>query len=581
MKIYKHSMRVGPGTAVIAAIVWLQLGLVTPSWAQPLQQTTVHPNLAPNYEAVGPSSIEPFRGFSPPKTPTQHSVGSHGIQTEFSSGLTRVLPRKTNPSQFGNYVSPIAQDDQQETDDSGSATTEDGKRQIETSGRIELIIERYPDGKEQVKREVTQDLEGNYFNHGKWQLLSPRQDIMSEGEYRFGRMEGQWRRWHPAKAIGIFANAPFKDFQGPYQSFADFTDGEMDGVWRITDRFEQTIFEMPFRNGKRDGTAIWYHTNGIKMREVSFRDGVLDGPLFEYNKQEEVIRQEEYREGRKVVRETQFYRPKQPLSQSFYLDAKLELAGTDNWWEAKPAGYVTTGERIQDGPTGLWYQNGQPQLQGQFENGMRVGTFTGWHSNGQKEVIGQFEKDKKVGKWTWWHANGFKRVEGSYEQGEPVGEWIWWNEDGSVKNRETMSIQSVIELDETSHTPSDSLRENENDGKEEVDGKEVETGELLAPKKSQDVPDIIEIPGEIFPYKSTVPNSNSPQSTDNASSGGDAAKSADKEQNQDQSEQNQDGEKSNQVEPEEIDSVPAKDENGSNSAPTISPVNSTNKLIRA
>ena len=303
----------------------------------------------------------------------------------------------------------------------------------------EIIRQRYPDGKVQLMKQVAQDAEGNYFNHGDWKLFNRRGQILAEGRFSDGRMQGVWQRWHPAGSGGIFTTEPFNQFKGPFLSTANFTDGELNGDWKLTDHFEREIFTIPYRNGQRHGTATWWHPNGSKMREVVFVDGIIDGALREYDENNKLVRYDEFIEGKKIVRQTSFYRPKQKQDENFYLDGKLVMNGKDDWWEASPAAYQFTGTRTQHGPTFSWHNNGQPKMKGQYRNGLRLGQFTWWHSNGQKALQGAYnDEGSKVATWTWWHPNGIKSIQGNYTDDNPAGEWTWWDESGRVTNRENM-----------------------------------------------------------------------------------------------------------------------------------------------
>jgi antitoxin component YwqK of YwqJK toxin-antitoxin module len=449
----------------------------------------------PTTQQQGPGNAG---GFLPPNTSPRTS-------TPFADGgMTDVVPKNGSPSQIQNYLKPLPESVFDQTTN-GNASDEE-KAIDETARRLELIVENYENGKPKIRRYVTQDEKGNYYNQGKWQLLGRQQEITAEGEFDRGRMTGQWKRLHAKSEGGMFAAAPFSNFEGPYRSYAEFRNGKLDGVWKITDRFDQVIFEMPYRDGIRNGTASWFHTNSEKMLEISFKKGIIDGMLFEWNEQQEIVRQDEYIKGRKVVKDTQFFAKDKPLSQNFYLDGELIVDGDDDWWKAQPASYQTVGERVQHGPTGTWYENGQPQMRGQFDEGLRQGLFVGWHPNGQKDVVGRFDKDIRVGKWTWWHANGFKSVEGAFEDGFQVGEWRWWNEDGTIKNRRDMSQErSVVETNdrEESNEPDDAIID---PNATEVDPQrdqpeEIESQELPEKKKDASTEAESDIPLDVIPLK--------------------------------------------------------------------------------
>lgn len=448
--------------------------------------------------------------FAPPnKSPrTEKRFGS--------DGMTSVVPRNNRSGQIQNYLKPIPESEY--APHLNDSLNNNGLR--ETAGRLELIVENYPNGSPRVKRYVAQDDKGNYYNQGAWQLFGKREELTAEGEFDRGRMNGDWKRLHNKSEGGIFATEPFSNFEGPYRSYAEFADGELDGVWKITDRYDQVIFEMPYSEGKRNGTATWYHTNSERMREVTFKDGIVDGMLFEWNERQDITRQEEYYQGRMVIKDTQFYRPNQPQSQNFFRDAILKVDGDDDWWNAKPAAYVKNGDRIQHGPTGTWFKNGQPQMRGQFENGLRQGVFLGWHSNGQKEVVGRFEKDQRVGNWTWWYSNGFKSVQGEFVDGRQVGEWIWWNDDGTVRNRQDMGSQKgILETNDRreSNEPSDAII---NLDKPDLnsDREEVPVQELPEKKDSSTNSNDVVIPVDGDPKESNESNDSEKSGEENDSS---------------------------------------------------------------
>ncbi len=300
----------------------------------------------------------------------------------------------------------------------------------------QIITQRYPDGKVQLQRRVAQDSDGNYFNDGPWQLFNRQGELVASGQFANGVMDGTWERWHAAGSGGMFQTNPFTEFEGPFVSTATFSNGKLEGVWVINDRHQRKIVEVPYTQGKRNGTATWWHPNSQRMRSMNFKDDLLDGPLLEWDDKDQLVRNDEYIAGQKVIRLTSFFRPQQKSSETFFLDGQLTLAGSDNWWDAEPAEYKQNGAKSQHGPTVAWHTNGQRKMVGQYQNDVRVGQFHWWHENGTRALVGRFEAGRKVGLWTWWHDNGMKSIEGSYENDQPVGAWNWWNSSGQVENQQ-------------------------------------------------------------------------------------------------------------------------------------------------
>ena len=302
----------------------------------------------------------------------------------------------------------------------------------------EQVVENYPDGQPRLLRTVGLDPEGNYYNDGPWVVKDREGKVVAAGTYRKGIMQGQWARRHTPAEGGMFTEKPFTLFQGPYDSVAKFKAGKLDGQWIVYDRAHRSIFEIGYKDGIRDGLATWFYPDTTKMRQATFKEGVLDGEVAEWDEDGRLVSKEYYREGRKLIRNTSFYRPKVPKEESYYLDVQLKQKGLDNWWDAKPAPYLASGERVQNGQARGWYSNQQLQYKGQFRNNEPVGRFFWWHENGNRSTVGQFDRaGDRAGRWIWWHENGMKKIEGSYKNDQPSGVWRSWDKTGKlIKNKD-------------------------------------------------------------------------------------------------------------------------------------------------
>ena len=308
--------------------------------------------------------------------------------------------------------------------------------------RREQVVENYSDGKPRLLRTVALDREGNYYNDGPWVVKDRDGKVVAAGTYRKGVMQGQWARRHTSAEGGMFGEKPFTSFQGPFDSMANFKAGKLDGQWIVYDRAKRSIFEIGYEDGKRDGLATWFYPDTTKMRQATFKQGVLDGEVSEWDEDGRLVSKEFYADGRKLIRNRSFYRPEVPKEESYYLDVKLRQNGLDNWWDAKPAPYLSSGKRIQNGQARSWYSNRQLQYQGQFRNDKPIGRFFWWHENGNRSTVGQFNRaGDRDGRWIWWHDNGMKRIEGDYKEDQPSGVWRSWDEAGKlIKSKDYNSV---------------------------------------------------------------------------------------------------------------------------------------------
>ena len=49
-----------------------------------------------------------------------------------------------------------------------------------------------------------------------------------------------------------------------------------------------------------------------------------------------------------------------------------------------------------------------------FKNGKKHGVQKNWYDNGQKELQGEYEDGKPVKTWFWWYFDGAPMQEGEY-----------------------------------------------------------------------------------------------------------------------------------------------------------------------
>ena len=323
------------------------------------------------------------------------------------------------------------------------------------SGEIEVVRERYPDGKIRIERQVTQDATGNYVNHGAWKMLTPSGDVSAEGQYNMGKRVGLWTRWHGRNDSPVFNEFPFQRFKLPFMSQVTFTDGAMDGEWLITDANERKVMQVSLRAGQRHGPAITWLPTGKTYRQATYDAGVPVGDVLQINdKTGELVRAENYVDGRKVITNTSYHpgSRRQKKSETMYLAATTVQQSPDDYWTCRLARYTAEGKDLKHGSSKAWYSNGTHQMEGFYEMDKRAGTFTYWHENGQVAATGEYKEDRAEGIWVWWHPNGQKSAVGKYQDGALIGEWRWWNEDGRLTKQHTYDgTESISSQDEESY----------------------------------------------------------------------------------------------------------------------------------
>ncbi|WP_417731939.1 toxin-antitoxin system YwqK family antitoxin [Rosistilla oblonga] len=303
----------------------------------------------------------------------------------------------------------------------------------------EIVRERYDDGSVRVERSVMQDEHGNFVNNGTFRMYNPAGSPIAEGHFQMGNRHGEWRRVYATADASLLSAYPYNEFEAPFVSKATFAHGQLHGSWIISDADGKIVSEIPFRNGLRHGQAVWHHPGGERMYIANYRDGMLEGVMAEYDDAGAELTSYTFQDGRRVEREIERYKSQQPKADIRYLSAQQTLKQRDDWWNAKPAVYETSGKRLKHGGFVEYHPNGQKKSTGTYAEGRLTGEFSSWYENGQRETQGFYQDGAPSGAWAWWHANGMRRAEGSYANGAPEGQWTSWTPDGKVAKRQNYS----------------------------------------------------------------------------------------------------------------------------------------------
>lgn len=308
--------------------------------------------------------------------------------------------------------------------------------------QVETIRQRNEQGQVRMLRQVAQDAEGNYFNHGVWKRWDEEGNLIGLGEYRDGNRHGHWEMILFTAETPLLRQEPYRQFPGPFLSEVNFTGGTLEGKWVISDVDGKKISEIELAAGQRHGTATWWYANGQRYQEINYRNGLLDGDLIRWSPSGQEISRKTFQQGRELIVKAENDSRGQKVGETTILSPQLVVVNADDWTTTKFVAYKAEGEAMKHGVSRRWHPNGQKSMEGQFENDAPVGKHSWWHVNGQKSLEGNFRNGKHDGVWTWWHPNGQKSSQGEYLEGVPMGDWSWWAVDGKVIQRAAMGTAS-------------------------------------------------------------------------------------------------------------------------------------------
>lgn len=331
----------------------------------------------------------------------------------------------------------------------------DAIKPMEGKPKIEVFRERYPNGAIRIEREVTLDKNGNYVNHGSWQMMNQSGTLIASGQYDFGKRVGNWTLSLDRNDAAILRETPFNMFKAPFTSNANFNNDKIDGDWLIVDAEQRKVSQISFDNGVRHGLAMTWLTNGSVLRQAEYNHGIPVGEVLQANTSTgELQRSATYLDGRRITTNIDYFtRAKRQKSlEEMYLAPKTVQKTPDDFWNSTFATYDHEGEPLRHGLSKTWFKNGQLESEGQYEYNKRVGHFRFWHPNGQISSEGDFKNDEYTGHWVWWHENGQKAITGRYDEGRTIGEWRWWNDKGQLSDRLNYDGSEYADTSEVPHT---------------------------------------------------------------------------------------------------------------------------------
>lgn len=315
----------------------------------------------------------------------------------------------------------------------------------------EIVRERYPNRNIKVERQVAQDADGNYVNHGSWAMWDDQGRLLGRGEYQYGKRHGAWVRFFKAGEAPMLSGTLGRQFQAPFIAAVTFADDALHGTWTITDAQDREVVSLSFDNGKRHGKSVWWYPNGQKWREVSYMHGEVDGEFIEWTPDGAIVAQETYQDGRRYGSQVEWYSPGVRKIEGNFLFAREVVKNTDVFWngvsDTKLVGQE--GTDVKDGRWTTWFRNGQKAMEGEYHNDQPHGLFTWWHPNGQKAIQGAYVDGKQDGTWRWWYDDGQKQILGEYALGEQSGSWTWWNDAGELVE----STQGGLETPKSGQMP--------------------------------------------------------------------------------------------------------------------------------
>ncbi|MCC2548384.1 tetratricopeptide repeat protein [Hymenobacter sp. BT175] len=242
-----------------------------------------------------------------------------------------------------------------------------------------------PGGKPEIAFEQVRGQRSGPFK--SWNPVSGK--MSSEGQYRDGRPDGEWKFYYPSGALST---------RGSY------------------------------RNGSREGNWTEYFENGKVESVRSYQDDELDGITLLYNMLGELLVEKTYRKGMvvsyrgpgadgKPAGEQQILRNWSGTVKTLFANGKPALE------EVYVNGYF-------DKTRTYYYSTGQVYRRGTNVAGVISGPYFTYYPNGKPQEEENYLHDERHGRCRYYRADGTLEREETYRAGERSGPAVYYDAQG-------------------------------------------------------------------------------------------------------------------------------------------------------
>jgi antitoxin component YwqK of YwqJK toxin-antitoxin module len=217
----------------------------------------------------------------------------------------------------------------------------------------------------------------NSVEHGPKVVWAESGQRLAQGLMRDGEMHGRWRQWRP---------------DGKLSAIVEFKDGELDGA-SVHHSVDGARLDETYRRGKLHGQRTLKGPKGTLLEFEQYENGALHGEKRTYYENGKLHSVFHYQRGVPDGVAIRYAKNGGELGRF------TMKAGSGVWRE--------------------WYDNGKQAVETHVKGGVFQGEHKTFHENGNVYVEGRFDKGKEVGTWTLWNDAGVIESSTEYVAGVP------------------------------------------------------------------------------------------------------------------------------------------------------------------
>ena len=328
-------------------------------------------------------------------------------------------------------------------------TPNDTAQRVATTGAFTANARSGPwhfyraDGSLERRGSYTDDLET-----GLWETCHPSLLRASSGYFDGGRKTGTWSSWHDLSA----PTAPTLAVGGVLATDETFVDGVRHGPFVHHFPSGAKEREGTYTNGAWSGLVTTFWEHGPRRYATTYRGGMASGPHEAWDTSGRIAARGQFEFGQRVGPWLGWVDPN-PLI-LFFGGGAVRTRTSVTFVEDQAHGpmtqhYSPEGEAIgplagegqlrhgvDEGDLTLYWDNGQPLVEGTFEGGQAQGLWQSFYPSGAEWTTWPFARGQLHGPFLERHENAAKKREGTYSHERRVGLWTTFDENGAVLSTE-------------------------------------------------------------------------------------------------------------------------------------------------
>ncbi|MCO5260301.1 MAG: hypothetical protein M9916_09175 [Crocinitomicaceae bacterium] len=295
--------------------------------------------------------------------------------------------------------------------------------------------------------------EGHYADgkkSGKWTWFTSAGTRDMQGSFLEDKQNGDWTYWYSSGEVSYTAHYTSGVKTGVWNYYykngkkfkeGPFQNDEKEGIWRTWYEDGTLLMEGNYTGGKESGEWKNYWDNGKLKNVSSFYNGELNGAWYSYSLKGGLTLEGKYKNGLKTGMWKEYFESGQPREFKTYKIIKKKSTVNRTGKKKKISLVSELNGKFQ----AYSDKDGKLMEEGNYKNGLKVGTWTAYHAGGRlKAVVSNYKNGKLDGEMSTFDKRGKIISSVQYKNGLKHGSFKTYDKKGKITSEKRFSEGMLI-----------------------------------------------------------------------------------------------------------------------------------------